>query len=81
MPKQYPVGPDSKVEIKQVHVTGGNVVSPVEGFSSDSGLGKPPAPDCYGMPDTGAIPSGEKMPSGTGRGLKAYFKGHGGGKP
>lgn len=79
--RQYPTTPDSKVEIKQVFTTSGNIATPVEGLSSDAGLGKPPVPGCYGQADTGSIPSGEKMPSGTGRAMKAYFKGHGGGKP
>jgi hypothetical protein len=78
---QYPTAGDDRSEIKQVHITPGNVMSPVEGFSSDAGLGKPPTVGCYGAPGDGEIPTGEKMGGGTGRAIKAFFKGNGGGKP
>ena len=60
--------------IPQLHTTGGNIVSPVEGLSSDAGLGKPPAPDAYGPPGKGGeIPSGSKVPGGNEKAMTAWF--------
>jgi hypothetical protein len=72
-----PVGPS------QFHVTSGNIVSPIEGLSSDAGLGKPPAPGAYGARADGpAFPTGEKVPGGNAKAMGAYFgsKNPGGGK-
>jgi hypothetical protein len=82
MANRYPTGSvDEKSDIRQIHITPGNIASPVEGFSSDAGAGKPPTVGCYGAPGEEMIPSGEKMPGGTKSAIKAYFKGNGGGKP
>jgi len=62
----------------QFFETSGAVITPVEGFSSDAGLGKPPAPYAYGKPSDGEFPSGGKMPGGNGKAMKAFF---GSGKP
>jgi hypothetical protein len=72
---------DDKSHISQGTTTPGSVFTPVEGFTSDAGCGKPPAVGMYGRPGEGEIPTGGKEPSGTGRAIKAYFKGNGGGKP
>lgn len=64
--------------IKGVFPSQGNVVAFAEGLSSDAGCGKPPKVGEYGAPSHAEIPSGEKMPGGTGRALKTYFKATGG---
>lgn len=68
--------------IPQVFKTSGNVETPVQGLSSDAGLGKPPAPDAYGPVGTGSIGTGEKKPGGNAKALDAWFgtKSPGGGK-
>lgn len=63
-----PVGPP------QHFTTGGNVITPVEGFASDSGCGKPPAPGVFGAIASGpTFPEGSKMPGGNGKAQDAYF--------
>lgn len=42
----------------QCYKTPGGVITPVEGFSRDAGLGTPPAPGRYGPPGEGSIPTG-----------------------
>lgn len=67
----------------QTFTTTGNVVTGVEGLSSDAGSGKPPAPGAYGAVARGPdIPSGEKMPGGNAKAMGAFFgsKNPGGGK-
>lgn len=68
--------------IPQIFTTTGNLVTPVQGLSSDAGCGKPPAPDAYGPPGTGAIPSGSKYPGGNSKAMTAWFgvQSPGGGK-
>ena len=62
-----PVGPS------QFSVTSGNVISVVEGLSSDAGSGKPPAPGAYGAIGTTEFPSAEKIPGGNPKALGAFF--------
>lgn len=73
--KNYPVPKEEGVEIKQVRTTPGGLSTPVEGFESDAGLGKPPVPGCYGAVDDGEIPTSGKVGGGTGRAFDAYFGG------
>jgi len=40
--RQYPTSPESPEGCPQVFVTKGNIVTPIEGFSSDAGAGEPP---------------------------------------
>lgn len=67
-----PVGPP------QIHITGGNVVTPVDNLASDAGLGSPPTVGPYGAPGEDDIPSGSKMPGGNSKAIRAFF---GSGKP
>lgn len=59
---------------KQFTTTGGNVITPVEGFQNNSGVGIPPCPGAYGAPAEGPeFPSAEKMPSGNAKAIGAFF--------
>lgn len=71
--RQYPTTPESKPKGKQFTVTGGGVITPVEGLSSDAGLGKPPAPGEYGAQPSGEFPSSGKVPGGNAKAMSAYF--------
>jgi hypothetical protein len=75
MAKDYAKGAgiDAKVTIKQIHFTGGGVATPVEGFASDAGMGKPPVPREYGARGTEDIPTKGKTGGGNSRALNAYF--------
>lgn len=66
--------------IKGVFISGGNIASPIEGLSSDAGLGKPPKVGEYGEPSMAAIPTAEKKGKGTGGAITGYF-GYGKGAP
>jgi hypothetical protein len=58
----------------QTTTTGGNVVTPVAGLSSDAGAGKPPRGGAYGaIADGPDIPSGSKMPGGNSKAIGAFF--------
>ena len=71
--KQYPTTPESKVTMKQIHVTPGNVATPVAGFANDAGMNKPPAPGMYGRPGTESLPTAEKFPNGDAKAMNAFF--------
>lgn len=57
----------------QCYKTPGGIITPVEGFSRDAGLGTPPAPGRYGAPTTGSIPTGGDRGSNKGP-MNSYFK-------
>jgi|HubBroStandDraft_6_1064221.scaffolds.fasta_scaffold02042_19 hypothetical protein len=72
--RQYPTSPESPEGCPQVFVTKGNIVTPIEGFSSDAGAGEPPRPGMYGQARMGPeIPKGEKKASGDEKAMSAYF--------
>lgn len=57
----------------QIIITGGNVVSPVDAFENNAGIGPPPKVGPYGAIGDDEIPRGEKYPSGNAKAMKAYF--------
>lgn len=57
----------------QLSTTSGNVVTPVNAFSHDAGVGSQPCPGAYGPVEDGSIPSGSKVPSGNSKAIGAFF--------
>lgn len=72
MAKKYGKGAGS-----QCYTTPGGIVTPVEGYSRDAGMGTPPAPGRYGAAGTGSIPTGGTKGSNAGP-IRSFFGKKGG---
>ena len=81
MDKPHPEGKIDAPSLPGGGTTQGNIIVIPEALLHDAGVGKSPAPGTYGRPAEYMYPSAGKAPGGTDRAIKAYFKGHGGGKP